>query len=80
MYDIRKRDVPDSVREHTGKFLREADMVKFAKYIPLPIEADTAMEQALTIVGLRRSGTRRPRHRGSGPMAGESVGPLGRGS
>jgi len=50
MYDIRKRDVPDSVREHTGKFLREADMVKFAKYIPLPIEADTAMEQALTIV------------------------------
>lgn len=50
LQDIQKRDVPDSVREHTGKFLQKADMVKFAKYIPLPEEADAAMEQALTIV------------------------------
>jgi hypothetical protein len=50
MQDIQKRDVPDSVREQTEKFLQEADMVKFAKYIPLPQEADAAMEQALTIV------------------------------
>jgi hypothetical protein len=48
--DIRKRDVPESIREDTGRFLREADMVKFAKYIPLLEEADTAMDQALTIV------------------------------
>ena len=50
MQDIQKRDVPDSIREDTGKFLQEADMVKFAKYIPLPQEADAAMEQALAIV------------------------------
>ena len=50
MQDIQKRDVPDRIREDTGKFLQEADMVKFAKYIPLPQEADAAMEQALTIV------------------------------
>lgn len=50
MQDIQQRDVPESVRERTGKFLQEADMVKFAKYLPLLEEADIAMEQALRIV------------------------------
>lgn len=48
--NIQYQDVPDRVKERTGKFLYEADMVKFAKYIPLLEEADAAMEQALKIV------------------------------
>lgn len=50
MQDIHQRDVPQYVVEETSRFLREADMVKFAKYIPLLEEADTAMQQALDIV------------------------------
>ena len=50
VHDIQHHDVPDRVKERTGKFLYEADMVKFAKYIPLLEEADAAMEQALKIV------------------------------
>jgi len=48
--DIQHRDVSESVRERTGNFLQDADLVKFAKYIPLIEEADAAMEQALKIV------------------------------
>jgi hypothetical protein len=50
LHDIHKRDVPARVRERTGKFLQDADLVKFAKYTPLLEEADTAMEQAIKIV------------------------------
>jgi hypothetical protein len=50
IHDIQNRDVPDNVRERTGKFLQEADMVKFAKYIPLLEAANAAMEQAIAIV------------------------------
>lgn len=48
--EIRQRDIPDRVRRQISTFLPEADMVKFAKYIPTIEEADTAMEQALKIV------------------------------
>jgi len=50
MQDIRNRQVPEHVKERTGQFLHKADMVKFAKYIPLPEEADAAMKEALDIV------------------------------
>lgn len=48
--DIRQRDVPDYVRQRTGQFLQDADLVKFAKSIPLLAEADSAMAQAVKIV------------------------------
>jgi len=50
MQDIHRRDVPPHVVDETARFLREADMVKFAKYIPLLEEAESAMQHALTIV------------------------------
>jgi hypothetical protein len=48
--DIQRRDLPDNVRKCTEIFLQEADLVKFAKYIPLIEETDAAMEQAFAIV------------------------------
>lgn len=50
LQDIQQRDVPEPVKAQTGQFLREADLVKFAKYLPLLEEADAAMTQAMTIV------------------------------
>jgi hypothetical protein len=48
--DIRRRDVPENVRTRTSAFLQDADLVKFAKYVPVLTEADAAMEQAVKIV------------------------------
>ncbi len=50
MQDIQQRDVPQTIVDKTARFLREADMVKFAKYIPLLEETDDAMQHALQLV------------------------------
>lgn len=50
MQDIRRHDVPPAIVDETARFLREADMVKFAKYMPLLEEAEAAMQQALRLV------------------------------
>jgi len=50
MQNMHNRDVPEHVRERTGQFLQEADLVKFAKYHPRLEEAETAMGRAFQIV------------------------------
>lgn len=47
---MQQRAMPHQARELTGRFLREADLVKFAKYTPRPDEAAAALEQAYAIV------------------------------
>lgn len=48
--DIQRRHISESIRRRIRTFLPEADMVKFAQYIPTVPEADFAMEQAVNIV------------------------------
>ncbi|GAK57267.1 hypothetical protein U27_04232 [Candidatus Vecturithrix granuli] len=48
--DIHHRDLPEAIKRRISIFLPEADIVKFAKYIPSFQEADEAMTQARLIV------------------------------
>ena len=48
--DIQRRDIPEPITRQISTFLPEADMVKFAKYLPTYQEADEAMAQARLIV------------------------------
>ncbi len=48
--EIQRRDIPEEIRGEIKTFLPEADLVKFAKYVPPLAEADHAMEQAVHIV------------------------------
>ncbi len=48
--EIQQQDIPEKVKRRIMTFLPEADMVKFAKYIPTLEETDDAMAQALQIV------------------------------
>ena len=48
--EIRRRDMPDSVKQRINALLPEADMAKFAKYAPTVENAETAMQDAWRIV------------------------------
>ena len=48
--EIQERAMPDTIKRRVSTFLPEADMVKFAKYLPTLEEADHTMDQALKIV------------------------------
>ena len=50
LQDIRQQDVPEKIKRRISTFLPEADMVKFAKYIPSLEQTDEAMQQAWQIV------------------------------
>ena len=48
--DIGQQDIPEKTKRRISSFLPEADMVKFAKYIPSLEQTDEAMQQAWSIV------------------------------
>jgi hypothetical protein len=47
---MRQQDVAGPIVAETDRFLRQADMVKFARYRPLIEEADAALDRALRLV------------------------------
>ena len=50
LQEIQRRDMPDGVKREINLLLPEADMVKFAKYVPTVKQAEYAMQQAVRIV------------------------------
>ena len=50
LQEIQQRDMPDGVKREINLLLPEADMVKFAKYVPTVEQAESAMQQAARIV------------------------------
>ncbi len=48
--EVRRRDMPESVKQRINALLPEADLAKFAKYAPSVANADTAMQDAARIV------------------------------
>lgn len=48
--EIRRRDMPESVKQRINALLPEADLAKFAKYAPSVANADAAMQDAARIV------------------------------
>jgi len=48
--EIRQHDMPDGVKRDINLLLPEADMAKFAKYVPTVEQAEYAMQQAVQIV------------------------------
>ena len=50
LQEIQRRDMPDGVKREINLLLPEADMVKFAKYVPTVEQAESAMQQAVRIV------------------------------
>ena len=48
--EVRRRDMPESVKQRINALLPEADLVKFAKYAPSVANADAAMQDAARIV------------------------------
>ncbi|MCP4405116.1 MAG: hypothetical protein GY801_48420 [bacterium] len=50
LQDIRQEDIPEKIKRRISAFLPDADMVKFAKYIPDLEQTDEAMQQAWQIV------------------------------
>ncbi|GAK49351.1 hypothetical protein U14_00573 [Candidatus Moduliflexus flocculans] len=50
LQEIQNRDMPDGVKHEINLLLPEADMVKFAKYVPTVEQAEYAMQQAVRIV------------------------------
>lgn len=50
LQEIQRRDMPDGVKREINLLLPEADMVKFAKYVPTLDQAEYAMQQAMRIV------------------------------
>ncbi len=50
LQEIQQRDMSDGVKREINLLLPEADMVKFAKYVPTVEQAEYAMQQAVRIV------------------------------
>jgi len=50
MQQLRKVQIAKNILEETNQFLNNADLVKFAKFIPLPSVNDEMMKQAKNIV------------------------------
>ena len=48
--EVRRRDMPESVKQRINALLPEADLAKFAKYAPSVANADAAMQDAARIV------------------------------
>ena len=42
--------LPDNIYQTVGQFLSNADLVKFAKYKPMPVVNEEMMKQAVNIV------------------------------
>ena len=72
LQDIRQRDIPEKIKLRISGFLPEADMVKFAKYVPTLEQTDDAMQQALNIVDESLEYHQRPPE-ASSQEAGESI-------